>query len=825
MLQSNYRDGYQMKNTLTNIRSNQLNIKQISHDSIEADKIKQINEKSILTISISTNYMLNRIRKRFDCLIPIKKTQCYLIDDMGTKVDQLFKKFNFSINNVDYMSDHIKRLTEKVNQDIKKRQSQYQSNIKIEDYKQFSHLSQEHFQNKQTFNSFTNIEQNTIIRQKTKLADILTTSHKIERLVTNEFQLNQYNEVILEKLFIDHHLYQVLQEFIKNKKNPLIYEKLFRTLENFETTHKVEMKLLADQFKDITHNGTNEDICEKIIRNTVTHLENDMLKQIGHIDLQNLNRKFKEYYLPQLHDFEIYQVGQFYPSGILLVLMRCGKVNEAEKLLQTLISNDQNVAQQYYSFFDLVNLVTQQKKIINQNDVEEKYRQQCCDIILQQCYWLLMDVSEAYDIFEETKFQKDKDFFFWMILKTAHVSERYINYEKYEYESKKSFPHWTLAELHEVIPQTSVCLRTNLFLQRYDYILNELYKIQNSCLSQVEYFILNTVISILNIKSESNQEIKKQNKWIIDNLVNYTQNKYPLVSCLILCVSEYNSESIANLLQRSNHVSQVLSDKTTKENLESIFGNDELLKIIIEMVHQHFEKNLHTVLKDLQQQLSMSSTINQINDCQTAILLKLDEMSNYIRLLLNQNEEALIETAIYLYHETQFVLIISNFIVNQYCIQQFGVKLDKSQHLARNLENLHPKIKNLAKTYKQYYYLHRFQLIEIFQLTFALMRQDQISLNEINSMLVNINVRELSKCLLENKQVHLIKMVFCQILYLIEQKKFLDKSFTIAKIKEFNETLLKYPVSQGIRICKQEVQFSQISVDILNNYSKILQIY
>ncbi|CAD8137679.1 unnamed protein product [Paramecium octaurelia] len=825
MLSSSYREGLQLKNALTNIGSNQLNIKSISQDTIEADKIKQINEKTILTISISTNYMLNRMSKRFDCLIPIKKTQCYLIDEMGTKVDQLFKKFNLSINNVDYMSDHIKRLTEKVNQDMKIRHSQYQSNIKIEDYKNFSQISQNHFKNKQTFNSFSNIEQKSICRQKTKLADILTTSHRIERLVTNEFQLNQYNEVILEKLFIDHHFYQVLQEFIKNKKNPLIYEKLFRSLENFETPHKMEMKLLADQFKDLTQNKTYEDICEKIIRNTVTHLENDMLKQIGHIDLQNLNRKFKEYYLPQLQDIEVYQVGQFYPSGILLVLMRCGKVNEAEKLLQTLISSDQNVAQQFLSFFDLVNLITQQKKIINQNDVEEKYRQQCCDIILQQCYWLLMDVSEAYDVFEETKFQKDKDFFFWMILKTAHVSENYIQYERQEYESKKSFPHWTLAELHEVIPQTSVCLRTNLFLQRYDYILNELYKIQNQCLSQIEYFILNAVITTLNIKSQNNENFEKQTKWIIDNLVNYTQSKYPLISCLILSVSEYNTESIANLLQRSNHVSQVLSDKTTKENLENIFGLDQLLKIINEMVHQHFEKNLHSALKDLQQQMAMASTKNQISDCQTAIFLKLDEMSNYIRLLLNQNQETLIETAIYLYHETQFVLIISSFIINQYCISYLGAKSDKGQHLARNLEILHPKIKSLAKTYKQYYYLHRFQLIEIFQLTFALIRQDQISLNEINSMLVNINVRELSKCLLENKQVHLMKMVFCQILYLIEQKKDLDKSLTIAKIKEFNETLLKYPVSQGIRICKQEVQFSQSSVDILNNYSGVLQIY
>lgn len=63
-----------------------------------------------------------------------------------------------------------------------------------------------------------------------------------------------------------------------------------------------------------------------------------------------------------------------------------------------------------------------------------------------------MEVSEAYDIFEETKFQKDKEFFFWMIMKTTHVSEKFVNYERHEYESKKSFPHWTLAELHEVIP-------------------------------------------------------------------------------------------------------------------------------------------------------------------------------------------------------------------------------------------------------------------------------------------------------------------------------------------------------------------------------------
>ncbi|CAD8059871.1 unnamed protein product [Paramecium sonneborni] len=823
MLQKGYADYYQMKNT--SIGSSSQQIKYVSQNSVETEKQKQVLENTILTISIQSNYMLNRINKRFDCLVPIKKTQCYLIDEMGSKVDYLFKKFNLSIHNVDYMSDHIKRLTEKVNNDIKKRQSQYQSNIKVEDYKNYSHITKENFQNKQIFNSFSKIEQKSLDRQKSKLSNILNTSHRIENLVTHEISINQYNEIILEKLFIDHHLYQVLQEFLKNKKNSLIYEKLFRTIETFETAHKLEMKLLGDQFKDIMYNYSHEDICEKIIRNTVTHIENDLLKQIGHLDLQNLNRKFKEYYLPQLNDIEIYQQGQFYPSGILLILMRIGKVTEAEKLLYPLISDNQKIIQQFQNFFDLVNGLTQQKRIINQVDVEEIDRQQCCDIILRQCYWLLMDVSEAYDIFEETKFQKDKEFFFWMIMKTTHVSEKFVNYERHEYESKKSFPHWTLAELHEVIPQNSVCLRTNIFLQRYDYILNELYKIQNSCLSQVEYFILNAVITILNIKSENNQESEKQHKWIIDNLVNYTQNKYPLISCLILGISEYNYEQIASLLQRSNHVAQVLRDKVIKENLENIFGADELLKIINKMISQHFEKNLHMALKDLQQQLPLAATINQIYDCQTTILLKLDEMSNYIRFLLNQNQESLIVTAIYLYHETQLVLIISNFISNQYCLLKFEANLDKRLNLARNLETLHPKIKSLAKNCKQYQYLQRFQLIEIFQLTFALMKEDQISLDEINSMLVNINVCELSKFLLEIKQIHLLKIVFHQILKLIEQKKCLDKTFAIQKIKEFNETLLKYPISQGIKICNQDVQFSQSSVDILHNYSKLLQIY
>lgn len=57
--------------------------------------------------------------------------------------------------------------------------------------------------------------------------------------------------MILEKLFIDNHLYIDLLNFLKNKKNPSNYEKLFRTLENFETTHNSEMRLLAEQFKNI----------------------------------------------------------------------------------------------------------------------------------------------------------------------------------------------------------------------------------------------------------------------------------------------------------------------------------------------------------------------------------------------------------------------------------------------------------------------------------------------------------------------------------------------------------------------------------------------
>lgn len=52
--------------------------------------------------------------------------------------------------------------------------------------------------------------------------------------------------MILEKLFMENHLYANLLCFLKNKNNSLNYEKLFRTLENFETPHNYEMRLLAD---------------------------------------------------------------------------------------------------------------------------------------------------------------------------------------------------------------------------------------------------------------------------------------------------------------------------------------------------------------------------------------------------------------------------------------------------------------------------------------------------------------------------------------------------------------------------------------------------
>ncbi|CAD8044466.1 unnamed protein product [Paramecium primaurelia] len=803
----------------TNVATSQV-LKQIAQNKEQTQQNKQAQDQELTMIAQQTDHLRKRISNIFNLPIKLKKTQNFMIEDIGLKVDYLFKKSHLNQSNVDYMSDHIKRLGDRINQEMKKKQEQYHSSIKIDNFRNFSQIQQEFQKNKQLYSSFHKSELKTVIRQKERLIDILTSSNRTEKLVSHEIQLNQYNEAILEKLFVDNHLYQVLLNFIKNKNDLSIFEKLFRTLEVFETTHNVEMRLLADQFQNISNTLNQQQKCEKIIRNTVSHLENDMLKQVGHLDLQNLNRKFKEFYLPYLQTTELYQIGQFFPSGILFLLMRCGKVNEAQKILSGLISSDQRIAQQFISFFDL-----QKQEILNQNDVEEKSRQQCCDILLQQCYWLLLDVSDAYDVFEQTQFQKDRDFYIWLTLKTTHCSDEFVVYERSDQESKKAFFHWKLIDLHETIPQSSVSLRINIILQRYDYILSELYKYQNQCLSQVEYFILDTVLTELNMKTQKNSFAEKQKKSVIDNLVNYTQNKHPLISCLIMSVCSYNIEAIANLLQKSNHVTQVLNDKNVRENLEIIFGKEELLNITNEMINLFFEKNLHNSLKELQQQLEKSFTMNQINDCHTILILKLDEMSVYLKQLLNSNSEILLETAIYLYHETQLVFILSCLIVNQYCIIKLGSQIEKRQLQAKNLENLHSKIKSCAKESKLFKYFYRFQLIEIFQQAYLSMRQESVNLNEINQILYNMNIKELTKSLIENKQVHFIKIVFWQILLLIEQKKCHDKSHLIEKIKELNETLLKFPESQGIKICREDVQFSQIIVDILNSYSKVLKMY
>ncbi|CAD8053700.1 unnamed protein product [Paramecium sonneborni] len=803
----------------TNTSTSQV-LKQISQNKEQTQQKKQAQDQELFMISQQTDHLRKRIQKFFDLPIKLKKTQNFMIEDIGFKVDSLFKKSHLNQSNVDYLSDHIKRLGDRINQEMKKKQEQYHSSIKIDNFRNYFSIQQEFQYNKQVYNSFYKTELKTVIRQKEKLIDIITSSNRTEKLVSHEIQLNQYNEVILEKLFIDHHLEKELLNFVKNKNDISICEKLFRTLEVFETTHNVEMKLLADQFKNISNTLSQQQKCEKIIRNTVTYLENDMLKQIGHLELLNLNRKFKEFYICKLPTTELYQIGQFFPSGILFMLMRCGRLNEAPKILNQLISSDQRITQQFLSFFDLIKLET-----LNQNDVEEKSRQQCCDILLQQCYWLLLDVSDAYDVFESTTFPKDRDFYIWLTLKTTHCSDEFVVYEKADHESKKAFFHWKLIDLHENIPQSAASMRINIILQRYDYILSELYKYQNQCLSQVEYFILDTVLTALDMKTQKNNNAEKQKKSVVDNLVNYTQNKHPLISCLIMSVCSYNIEAIANLLQKNNHVTLVLNEKTTRENLEIIFGKEELLNITNEMMNIFFEKNLHNSLKEFQQQLEKSFTMNQINDCQTILILKLDEISIYLKQLLNSNSETLIETAIYLYFETQFVFILSTVIINQYCVIKLGAQIEKRQLQARNLENLHSRIKNCAKDSRQFKYIHRFQLIEIFQQAYLSMRQEQVNLNEINQILFNINIRELTKNLVEYKQVHLIKMVFWQIIQLIEQKKCHEKSQFIKIIKELNEALIQFPESQGIKICREDVQFSQIIVDILNSYSRVLKLY
>lgn len=69
-----------------------------------------------------------------------------------------------------------------------------------------------------------------------------------------------------------------------------------------------------------------------------------------------------------------------------------------------------------------------------------------------------------------------------MTLKTTHSAPEFIEYERNYYESKKTFHHWSLVDLHESIPEYNVALRINIILQRYDYILGEFYKQNNSCI-------------------------------------------------------------------------------------------------------------------------------------------------------------------------------------------------------------------------------------------------------------------------------------------------------------------------------------------------------
>ncbi|CAD8178947.1 unnamed protein product [Paramecium octaurelia] len=729
------------------------------------EKPELTKQQELQLFVLQTKYLKNRIQKKFQKQINVKQTQYLLVDTLSQKVCQLFQKFNLNERNLEYTKkDELQRLSQRIKADQEKQNLLFQSQIKVKElYSQpisnYLELNNKFQMNKNMINTMQKKEVLTLSRQTKELMNLLHENRaeqvQPKSVSIKSISFNTHNQLIIEKLFKEQEFYEKLEQFlefqkkIKAKKNidkTDYYETLFSCFVNIQSDHKDIMKLLSLQFQGIQFQSQN--IQKDLLKNSIKILEAEMSRRIGVLDIANINQKFKDIYYDILSKrLNIQSVSTYYPSGILFLLMRCGQIQQAKSIMFQFAKH-----QKYQLFFELLEdrTETNQQKI-------QKLDQFCDDELFEQCYLIAFDSGSVSQVFENQHFPQDQDLFFWMTLKTTHIT------------NQNGSDNWTLSDLQEAIPR-DIGFKMDIHLQRYEEILKFIYKTSASLVSKLEYFTLFFIVqSLLEIQDESTMV---EMNLILNGILGQVFEKYPDIGGLLIILTEPDLQQAINKIQaemmKYKYGVELFQDKKFFENFENMFGENQKTQDFIEsIVQEQFQQNLLEYHKDFIENIVKGNNINELLATHKAFIGNIDMRMEELKSYLEFRKTSFTHLAMNLYQISGILLLTTECQFNLKAQELKIISGATSKYLVKNNNNpkqyynLFSTIYQIAVSYPRQ--KHIFDLIQAFNFLIQSSKIEQFNENKFKQYLVQIDISKLTNILMANKQMYLLKLFFWMI--------------------------------------------------------------
>ncbi|CAD8125318.1 unnamed protein product [Paramecium sonneborni] len=726
------------------------------------DKPELTKQQELLLFMQQTKYLKNRIQKKFLKQIHVKQTQYLLVDTLSQKVCQLFQKFNLNERNLEYTKkDELQRLSQRIKADQEKQNLLFQSQIKVKDLYSFQvplylEINSKFQMNKNIINTIQKKEILTQNRQKRELLNLLH-ENKQDQIQTKSVTIksisfNTHNQFIIEKLFKEQEFYEKLEQFIELQKklqqNETVdkndyYESLFSCFVNIQSDHKDIMRLLSLQFKGIQFQS--DTIQQDLIQNSIQILEAEMNKRIGILDLANINQKFKDIYYDILSkELTIQKIDQYYPSGILFLLMRCGQLKQAKQILFQFLKH-----QKYQLFFELLENKTQ----TNYQKIQ-KLDQFSVDDLFEQCYLIAFDSGSVKEVFQDKHFTQDQDLFLWMTLKTTHI------------QNGNGCDNWTLNDLQDAIPR-NIGYRMDILLQRYDDVLQEINKTSASLVSKLEYFTLFFIIrSLLDIQNDSTFA---DMDLVLNGILGQVFEQYPDIGGLLIILTEPDLSQAIDKIQaemmKYQYSVEVFQNKKILENFENMFGDNQRTQDFIEsIVQKQFQQNLLEQHRDFIENIIKGNNINELLSIHKAFISKFDMMMEELKSYLSSIKTSFIHLAMNLYYISGIVLLTSECQFNLKAqelklIQSTSKKvLVKNNNNPKQYYNLFSRIYQIAVSNPRE--KHCFDLLQAFNFLIQSSKIEQFNHSKFRQFLLLIDISKLTKILQSNKQLYMLKLFF-----------------------------------------------------------------
>ncbi|CAD8125688.1 unnamed protein product [Paramecium sonneborni] len=709
-----------------------------------------------------TKYLKNRIQKKFLKQIHVKQTQYLLVDTLSQKVCQLFQKFNLNERNLEYTKkDELQRLSQRIKADQEKQNLLFQSQIKVKELyslniPSYLELNNKFQMNKNIINTIQNKEILTQSRQKKELLNLLHENKQdliqTKSVTIKSISFNTHNQLIIEKLFQEQEFYQKLEEFIEFQKKIQqkesidkndYYESLFQCFVNIQSDHKDIMRLLSQQFKGIQFQS--DTIQQDLIENSISILEAEMNKRIGVLDLANINQKFKDIYYDILaKELTIQKIDQYYPSGILFLLMRCGQLKQAKQILFQFGKH-----QKYQLFFELLENKTQ----TNYQKIQ-KLDQFSVDDLFEQCYLIAFDSGSVKEVFENKHFVQDQDLFFWITLKTTHI------------QNNHGCENWTLNDLQDAIPR-NIGYRMDILLQRYEEVLKEIYKSSASLVSKLEYFTLFFIIQSL-IKIQ-NDDTYTDMDLILNGILGQVFEKYPDIGGLLIILTEPDLSQAIDKIQaemmKYKYSADVFQNKKLFENFENMFGDNQRTQDFIEsIVQEQFQQNLLEQHRDFIENIIKGNNINELLSIHKAFISKIDMLMEELKSYWKFRKTSFMHLAMNLYYISGIVLLTSE------C--QFNLKAQELKLISSTLKKSLVKNNNNPKQYYNFFSTiyqfavsdprekQTFDLLQAFNFLIQSSKIEQFNNNKFKQFLQSIDISKLTRILQIKKQLYMLKLFF-----------------------------------------------------------------